>query len=61
MPSNDEFKALSDDDKKYLKELIKKDNESISLIESSVEESIFFRISVIESSKEPWGILNNTY
>ena len=37
MPSLDEFKALSDDEKKSLKELIKKDNEALSLIGSALE------------------------
>jgi hypothetical protein len=61
MPFADEFKALSDDDKKSLKELIKKDNEALSLIGSAIEESIFLRISVLESSKQAWDILKNTY
>jgi hypothetical protein len=46
MPSADEFKTLSDDDKKSLKEIIKKDNEALSLIRSIVQESIFTRINV---------------
>jgi len=41
MPSTNEFKALSDDDNKSLEELIKKDNEALSLIGSAIEESIF--------------------
>ena len=61
MPSNEEFKALNVDDKKSLKELIKKDNEVLSLIGSAVEESIFPRISVAESSKQEWDILKKTY
>lgn len=61
MPSLDEFKALSDDDKKSLKELIKKYNEAISLISSVVQESIFLRTSGVVSSTEAWDILKNTY
>jgi len=61
MPLVDEFKVLSVDDKKSLKELIKKDNEALSLIGSAVEESIFPRISVVKSSKQAWDILKNTY
>jgi hypothetical protein len=49
MPYVDEFKALSGDDKKSLKELMKKDNEALSLIGSAIVESIF---SVVESSKQ---------
>ena len=56
MPSADEFKTLNDDDKKALKEIIKKDNESLSLIGSSIEESIFTRINAAESSKQAWDI-----
>lgn len=41
MPSPNKFKALRDDGKKYLKELLKKDNEALSLIGSLVEEFIF--------------------
>ena len=37
MPFADEFKSLIVDDKKSLKELIKKDNEALSLIGSAVE------------------------
>jgi hypothetical protein len=61
MPSTDEFKTLSDNDKKVLKKIIKKDNEALSLIGSAVEESIFTRINVAESSKQAWDILKNTY
>ena len=61
MPSADEFKTLNDDDKKALKEIIKKDNEALSIIGSAVEESIFTRINVAESSKKAWDILKNTY
>ena len=61
MPLPDEFKELSDDEKKDLKELIKKDNETLSLIGSAFEESIFPRISGAISSKEAWDILKNTY
>lgn len=61
MPSRDEFKASSDDEKKSLKELIKKDNEALSLIGSALEESIFLRIRGVISSKEAWDILKNTY
>ena len=61
MPSPDEFKALSDDEKKSLKELIKKDNEALSLKGSALEESIFPRISGAISSKKAWDILKNTY
>jgi hypothetical protein len=48
MPFVDEFKSLSVDDKKYLKELINKDNEAISLIGSAIEESVFLRISFVD-------------
>jgi hypothetical protein len=48
MPSIDEFKSLSDDDKKNSKELINKDNEALSLIGREVDESIFPRIIVVE-------------
>jgi len=61
MPYPDELKALSDDENKSLKELIKKDNEVLSLIGSIVEESIFPRISGVVSSKETWYILKNAY
>jgi 5'(3')-deoxyribonucleotidase len=61
MPYADKFKTLSDDDKKVLKEIIKKDNEALSLIGSTVEESIFTKINVAESSKQAWDILKNTY
>jgi hypothetical protein len=37
MPSTDEFKTLSDDDKKLLKEIVKKYNEALSLIGSTIE------------------------
>ena len=43
-----------------LKELIRKDNEALSLEGSVVEESIFPRISGVVSSKEAWDILKNT-
>jgi hypothetical protein len=56
-----DFKALSDDEKKSLKELIKKDNEPLSLIRSTIEESIFLRINVVQSSKQACDILKNTY
>jgi hypothetical protein len=52
---------LSDDDKKYLKEFIKKYNESLSIIGSAIEESIFSRINIVQSSKQAWDILKNTY
>ena len=58
---HEEFKAFNDDEKKSLKELIKKDNEALSLIGSAVEESIFPRIGVVKSSKQAWDILKNTY
>ena len=45
MPSADEFKTLSDDDKKSLKEIIKKYYETLSIIGSVVEKSIFTRIN----------------
>jgi hypothetical protein len=61
MPSVDEFKTLSDDDKKLLKEIVKKYNEALSLIGGAVEESIFTRINAAESSKQAWDILKNTY
>ena len=61
MPSIDEFKALSAYDKKSLKELIKKDNEALSLIGSAIDESIFPRINVTKSSKQEWYILKNIY
>ena len=61
MPSLDEFKALSDDEKKYLKEIIKEYNETLSLIGSTFEESIFPRISGAISSKEAWDILKTIY
>jgi hypothetical protein len=44
-PSDEDYKALDVVGKKYLKELIKKDNEALSLIGSAVDESIFPRIS----------------
>jgi hypothetical protein len=46
---------------KYLKELIKKDNETLSLTGSAVDESIFPRVSATKSSKQAWNILKNTY
>jgi hypothetical protein len=46
MPSTDEFKALSDDDKKSLKELIKKDNEALSLIGVQLK-NLYFQESVL--------------
>jgi hypothetical protein len=52
MPCANKFKALSDDEKKSLKELINNDNEDLSLIGSAIEESIFLRINVVESSKQ---------
>jgi hypothetical protein len=52
MPFVDEFKTLSDNDKKALKEIIKKYKKSLSLIGSAIEESIFTRINVAESSKK---------
>ena len=61
MPSNDEFKTLGDDGNKFLKEIIKKDNEALSLIGSVIEDSIFTRIYVAESFKQAWDILKNTY
>jgi len=61
MPSPDEFKALSDDEKKSLKELIKNDNEALSLIGNALEESIFPRTSGAISSKETWDIVKNTF
>lgn len=61
MPSPNEFKASSDDEKKSLKELIKKDNEALSLKGNALEESIFPRISGAISSKEAWDILKNTF
>jgi hypothetical protein len=45
MPSTDEFKTLSDDDKKSLEEIIKKDYATLSIIGSVVEKSIFTRIN----------------
>eukprot|EP00253_Pinus_taeda_P029175 PITA_29175 len=61
MPSPDEFKASSDDEKESLKELIKKDNEALSLIGNALEESIFPRTSGAISSKKAWDILKNTF
>jgi hypothetical protein len=52
MPSTNKFKSLSVDDKKFLKELIKKDNEALYPIGSAIEESIFMRINDVESSKQ---------
>ena len=52
MLSPNEFKALSDDENKSLKELIKKYNEALSLIGSTLEEYIFPRISGAMTSKE---------
>jgi hypothetical protein len=51
---------LNVDDKKSLKKLIKKDNEELSLIGSTVNESIFPRIRVVESSKQGCDILKKT-
>jgi hypothetical protein len=61
MPFTEEFKTLSDNDNKCLREIIKKYNEALSLIGSSIEESIFTRIIAAKSSKKAWDILNNTY
>jgi hypothetical protein len=52
---------LDDVRKRYLKELIKKDNKSIYLIGITIQESIFPRINTTKSSKQAWNILNNTY
>lgn len=46
MISNDEYKALDTNRKQKLREIIKKDNEEISLICSVVDEIVFPRISV---------------
>jgi len=46
---------------KSLKELIKKDNEALSLIGSAIDDPIFLRMNTVESSKEAWDILKNTY
>jgi hypothetical protein len=60
-PSNEVYKSLDVVGKKYLKEFVKKDNESLSLIGNLVDESIFPIIIATESSKQAWNILNNTY
>jgi hypothetical protein len=46
---------------KSLKELIKKDNEALSLIGSAIDESNISKNECHESSKEAWDILKNTY
>jgi hypothetical protein len=61
MPSDEEYKALDATKKQNLKELIKRDNEALSLLGSAVDESIFPRISAAQSSKQAWTILKNTY
>ncbi len=55
------FKALRDNDRKSPKEIIKRDNEAISLIGSAIEESIFAITTGLVSSKQEWDILKNTY
>jgi hypothetical protein len=55
------WKVSNNDDKKYLKEIIKKDNQALSLIGSAVEEYIFTRINVAKSSKKAYDILKSTY
>jgi hypothetical protein len=60
-PSDEDYKALDVVGKQYLKELIKKDNEALSLIGSAIDESIIPIISAIESSKQAWNTLKNTY
>ena len=60
-PSNQEYKVLDDNEKQYLKEIIQKYNEALSLINSAFDEPTFSRIYVTKSSKQAFIILKNTY
>jgi len=42
--------------KQICKDTKKRDNEALSLIRSAMDEAIFPRISIAESSKVAWGI-----
>jgi hypothetical protein len=60
-PFDENDKVLDAIGKQYLKELLKKDNEALSLIGSVVDGSIFPRNSAAKSSKQACNILKDTY
>ena len=53
--------ALSNVECVMLKKNRKKDNKSLGLIQQSLSESIFLKISSVESSKKSWDTLETCY
>lgn len=53
--------ALNDQQKREYKEIIKKDNEALFMIQGAINQAIFPRISGAIHSQQAWKILTNAY